>query len=748
MGLQRSGTPLAPTIAEHGLVYYGTRMRIHLSRRYGHHGTAIVIGGLFTGFALVVATVIAGMIASTNTPPAAHAATLRQEFGAVSFISSLSAGSRSAGVAALSDAGLGWAREEVTYSPDIDFAPYDDAIDRLRGAGVRILVLLTYPGNDRSHDDWKTYVDTVVTRYADRVDAWEIMNEADNYLSASDYVTYLTEAHEIIGAKDASSTIVSTGITSRIEATSYLDGIAAAGGWGKFDAVGLHVYHSGYPEKVNFGGGNLTAEFSRIAGVIAKHGSKKIWVTETGYRSDVDGNTNQANWLARSLVMARGVAAVDKVFVYRLYDHGEGYGLTTSNLGEKDAFARVRDITGYLGGRGTGTQLFPQEKATLDSFSSSPGGWSPERSVNAGVVLESATGYSGNGLRIKYDFSADSAYALVEKSGLSAGDATAFAAWIYGDDTSNVWKFRFVDAKGETFQVDLGSIASGWQYKQFTIGQDTAMVHWDGDGTIDYPVSFRGIVVDRQGSTGASGSGIVDELIAIRGSADLYAYQFGDAVAYWKAQGESSASLCGASRQFTESPAYATGVDCADTPVTSGGGGAEQTATSSSSTRRSRSTRTSVPAPIIPADPATSLIRLDGENVLADGQQSYRIVVSLRDKDGHTLDRAPSIALTGGQTTANELRLVGGEWLMDVTSTEPGERQAIITSEGVELATLTLTFIEPPVAATGDETTPPPTTRAAAASTTKTLFVLTGCLLLAGAGFATWRRYRRHGRSQ
>ena len=169
-----------------------------------------------------------------------------------------------------------------------------------------MLALLSYPGSDVTHDDWKSFVQTVVDHFGSQISAWEIMNEVDTALSGSDYVTYLNEARDIIKANNGSATIVASGITSRIEATSFWDGIAAAGGWDSFDKIGLHIYHSGAPETVNFGGGNILGEISRVVGSINKNGGGKkyglpSWDTN---RAAWEKPTKQTGWHARSLCCA------------------------------------------------------------------------------------------------------------------------------------------------------------------------------------------------------------------------------------------------------------------------------------------------------------------------------------------------------------------------------------------------------------------------------------------------------------
>lgn len=496
------------------------------------------------------------------------ASALSQEFGVVGAIPSLALGQRQAGTDKIVGLGSGWTRHEFTYANPMDFTHYDDANNKAKAAGLKTLGLLLFIGTDKTHDDWKNWVQSIVSHYGNDITAWEIMNEPDNYLNATDYTPYLKEAHDIIKGINPAATIVLGGITSRPETPTFWAGVAAAGGWSYFDVAGLHIYHAGNPEKVNFGGGDLLAEYDRAITSLKKNsGGKKIWITETGYKASEVGNDNQANWLARVIIMSRNVPTIEKVIVYRLYDDNKAtYGLTGADLNNRLAYDRIKEVIAQLVGLGSGTRLYPQDKKIIDALDST-GGWSTEATSNGSTSLSTVAGKDGSAMKLEYSFNADKAYAIAEKKIPIDGQPQALAAWIYGDDTKNVWKYRFKDANGESFQADLGNISAGWTYKQFTIGADTAFVSWDGDGKIDYPISFNAIVVDRQGGE-SSGSGMIDSITAITGGADLFAFQFGDKVAFWKVSGTASALLCGEQRTFNESPSYASGVNCADTPKT------------------------------------------------------------------------------------------------------------------------------------------------------------------------------------
>jgi hypothetical protein len=621
-------------------------------------------------------------------PQSAHA--LSSEFGVVGAVPSFASDSaKQTAVDKIAELGAGWMRHEFRIDMPIDFTPYDAANNKAKAKGIKTLGLLLFTGSDRGHDGWKAYVQSVVSHYGSDITAWEIMNEPDNYLSGADYTAYLKEARDIIRSINPSATIVLGGITSRVETPNFWNAVAAAGGWDAFDVAGLHVYHSGNPEKVNFGGGDLLAEYDRAVTALKKNGGgKKIWITETGYTAAGNGNDNQANWLARTLIMSRAVPSIEKIFVYRLADDSQAtYGLMGADFSNRPAFDRIKEVISQLNGKGIGSRLYPQDKKILDTLDSASG-WKADATTNGSLGLGSVAGKVGNALEMKYSFNADQAYTVAQKPIPVEGTPQALAAWIYGDDTKNVWKYRFKDAKGETFQDDLGTIGAEWIYKQFTIGSDTAYVSWDGDGKIDYPISFNSFVIDRQ-SSDASGVGKVDELTAIYGGADLFAFQFGDFISYWKVSGTGSGTLCGEKRDFAEAPRYAGGVNCSDTPKIS--------APAVTATPKTAAAKVTV-------DKAKSVVRIDGANVPADGQSTYRIVMLLKDANDNLIKNQKPVVKAQANPeslTISDPTLVGNEWWVTVASKAAGNRIVTLTVGSVQLADQTLVY--------GATATPEPT---------------------------------------
>ncbi len=602
------------------------------------------------------------------------------------------------------EAGFVWTRDEFRYEPSINFENYDIAHRLTKERGLKTLGILSYPGPEASHDQWKQYVSAIVSHYKD-VEAWEIMNEADHYLSGTDYLPYLREANEIIRQQSPQAIIVLSGITSRPEAAKFWDELAAAGGWSLFDVLGLHHYHRQNPERVNFGGGDLIAELTRPVSSIRKYGDKKIWVTEIGYVEEV-GRTNQANWLARNFLIAKSIPEVDKLFVYRLTNKGTDFpfGLLDTDLSPFPMYEELKRTINELAGKPTGKRIQVADRKEVDAFESTVG-WSTFDKKNAEVSLATEKGTNANALKINYTFTADQAYVSAGKR-IPLNRPQAIAAWFYGDDSNNVWKFRFKDSKGETFQADLGAIPSGWYFKQFLLDHDTAIVSWDGDSFIDYPIYFDSIVIDHQNGK-LSGSGMVDELTVIDANADVFAYQYDSLLAYWKAAGAATTQICGQSVDVKEVVGYQPSSGCQEKPIASlptaattatpsPQPAAKTTKQSQPKPKAAPSAATPPPAPQLEIDPGQSLVSIVGRNVAADGVSQYQLKIALRDTAGHpVLDQQPRLQFDS-EVKATQPSLLGETWISFAKSVSPGAYEGSVTTSTKPIKKVELAFSDRP----------------------------------------------------
>jgi hypothetical protein len=104
------------------------------------------------------------------------------------------------------------------------------------------------------------------------------------------------------------------------------------------------MFHDGSPFEDSYNNGTFRQEIQKVVNTINNNGGgKPIWITEMGYDSNNYGLSNQANWLVDSLKIAQSFSEVNKVFIFRAYDKGNGLGLLTSGFVEKESYNAVKN---------------------------------------------------------------------------------------------------------------------------------------------------------------------------------------------------------------------------------------------------------------------------------------------------------------------------------------------------------------------------------------------------------------------
>ena len=99
--------------------------------------------------------------------------------------------------------------------------------------------------------------------------------------------------------------------------------------------------------------------------------------------------------------------------------------------------------------------------------------------------------------------------------------------WVYGDGSGHYLNAWIRDADGETWQVPFGRVThQGWRQMEGRIetGQPWPWDRISGNGNneVDYPISFRGLVIDRpDASTANRGTIYVDDLTVATGQAGV-----------------------------------------------------------------------------------------------------------------------------------------------------------------------------------------------------------------------------------
>ncbi len=257
-------------------------------------------------------------------------------------------------LSALHGAGLAWLRCDFAWY-DLepvrgkrDFSGTDLVVQEAAERGVSILGILgTSPpwangGNDWNHpptdlDAWRAYVRTVVSRYRDRVSAWEIWNEEniEAFLQPEPdpqaYVEVLAAASAEIREADPGAFVIMGGMAGL---GSDFMGLCLSLGAAEFvDAVAYHPYAEtigmeGQPEEDLLRPKESLCRWlvQFVRWLMSRHTSRdlQVWVTEVGWTTcgatppGVDEDT-QAAYLLRTAINYAGTD-VDRVFWYNLRD--------------------------------------------------------------------------------------------------------------------------------------------------------------------------------------------------------------------------------------------------------------------------------------------------------------------------------------------------------------------------------------------------------------------------------------------
>ncbi len=320
---------------------------------------------------LIACLVTAFLVPRTDAAPEASGVEKQSPFGiAANLGNRVRTDEQRAMVALMREAGVQWAREEISwdrvqlerggpYRWDGDHAGmynYDAAISLQREAGIQVLGLLAYnpawfksknPTLDEWIDDWGDYVYNVVARYGrDRkqIRHWEVWNEPNlrrfgyehGVYTIGEFVRILKVARAAIKAADPQATVVLGGLydiwgpiptPEDYDSLDYLRLLHAAGGWHTFDILALHPYRPGPPEAVLHRRGpdmSFPDELRTLDLLMAQFGPKPVWLTEIGWSSftGVFGvpEMEQAAYLQRMYVQALAHPSIEKIFWYDLRD--------------------------------------------------------------------------------------------------------------------------------------------------------------------------------------------------------------------------------------------------------------------------------------------------------------------------------------------------------------------------------------------------------------------------------------------
>ncbi len=223
-------------------------------------------------------------------------------------------------------------------------------------------------------DTFATFAKTVVQRYRDRTNLWEVWNEPNIvgfFKPKPDVAAYselLRAAHRVIKQMQPDSTVLSGGLApavndgTNIDPTTYLSEMYRLGANQYFDAFNLHPYtYPALPNDPSTSDWNTAMKLWPMRDIMIAGGdsAKQIWLTEFGAPTGTAPNAVteevQADTVGIIMDAVLGNSWIGPAYVYSLRDAGsnaadpeQNFGLLRRDFSPKLAYTRVVDFTtGY-----------------------------------------------------------------------------------------------------------------------------------------------------------------------------------------------------------------------------------------------------------------------------------------------------------------------------------------------------------------------------------------------------------------
>lgn len=313
-------------------------------------------------------------------------------------------------LAVIRSAGVAWLRIDVDWSAvestrgQLRWTNTDRIVAAAERHGLSILGIVTYapgwaqvPGVERGNThgqpadpaQFAGFARAAASRYAGRVDAWEVWNEPNlgsfwaPRPDAAAYTRLLRATYPAIKSVAPSTPVLSGGLAPAVDASSgsqispvtFARDMYRAGGKGSLDALAVHPYS--YPALPDDSSTSAWNTFQRLQLIRAEmvrqgDGAKQMWLTEfgapTGSSRVSISEPAQAEMIATGIELARSWDWVGPLFIYNGRDTGtdrsdpeQNFGLVRRDFSLKPAFSAVlsaaRDGT-VLPAVDIGTALF------------------------------------------------------------------------------------------------------------------------------------------------------------------------------------------------------------------------------------------------------------------------------------------------------------------------------------------------------------------------------------------------------
>jgi polysaccharide biosynthesis protein PslG len=269
-----------------------------------------------------------------------------------------------------------WYVTQVDGPDSYNWTPLDTAVSAIQRAGLTADLIIdqcppwaaasgaqgqfAQPASPTAFGNWAA---AVATRYygkgASYFEIWNEPNIAAFWSPAPDPAAYtadLKAAYTAIKAVAPSAVVITAGLAPAADSSDSYDDVTfvqdmyADGAQGYFDAIGDHPYTYPFtPDNVLLGSAwsEMSQTSPSLRSLMVAHGdsAKKIWITEYGApTSGTEHNVSdaeQSDEMVQAISQAKQLGWIGSVYIYTWEDGGDGFGLLTSDGGQKPAYAAV-----------------------------------------------------------------------------------------------------------------------------------------------------------------------------------------------------------------------------------------------------------------------------------------------------------------------------------------------------------------------------------------------------------------------
>ncbi|WP_428938108.1 GH39 family glycosyl hydrolase [Fontivita pretiosa] len=268
---------------------------------------------------------------------------------------------------AMREANIVWGRYDFSWRSiesagkgSYNWAVQDYAVAQANARGLKIYASLGYTpawasasGNANSPpanlQDWYDYVYACVSRYKGSIKHWEIWNEPNLSQfwagTRAQYIELLKVGADAAHAADPDCMVLGPELSSAGPASTWMTEVLTQAG-NKIDIISFHQY-----DGRDTPSGRLSAMDAMHNTIVnLGYGNKPIWITESGFRSDATGMTEQKQGEYLTAMLA-GVASrpwVKKFFWYQIWEGGAGtekWGLLREDESRKPSWQAYHDYT-------------------------------------------------------------------------------------------------------------------------------------------------------------------------------------------------------------------------------------------------------------------------------------------------------------------------------------------------------------------------------------------------------------------